>query len=275
MTIANLIRILTEALEGDRDQRESLPGLMKEADKAWRRADRRIERSRLGAQAAMGVLEKVRINALAVQMDEFLQEYEALKHVNLDDCRDYIALRPEPLDLKRLHTLVDMYDRIRDAGTVGYSARSESTMLFGPGLLTWYARTPDFHFDDDVLRAGTMDQLKAAAQDLQNFGDKVTEICSRLQSIRHAAEKAADVLYDLSDFLEDCTEDIRRLRKTHRAEWTDYTLNEKLAVARGVQIAELMQDMADFHVLTEDATVKESLVRATKHAREVIHQLGA
>lgn len=275
MTIANLIRILTEALEGDRDQRESLPGLMKEADKAWRRADRRIERSRLGAQAAMGVLEKVRINALAVQMDEFLQEYEALKHVNLDDCRDYIALRAEPLDLKRLHTLVDMYDRIRDAGTVGYSARSESTMLFGPGLLTWYARTPDFHFDEDVLRAGTMDQLKAALQDLQNFGDKVTEICSRLQSIRHAAEKAADVLYDLSDFLEDCTEDIRRLRKTHRAEWTEYTLNEKLAVARGVQIAELMQDMADFHVLTEDAMVKESLVRATKHAREIIHQLGA
>lgn len=275
MTIANLIRILTEALEGDRDQRESLPGLMKEADKAWRRADRRIERSRLGAQAAMGVLEKVRINALAVQMDEFLQEYEALKHVNLDDCRDYIALRPEPLDLKRLHTLVDMYDRIRDAGTVGYSARSESTMLFGPGLLTWYARTPDFHFGEDVLRAGTMDQLKAAAQDLQSFGDKVTEICSRLQSIRHAAEKAADVLYDLSDFLEDCTEDIRHLRKTRRAEWTEYTLNEKLAVARGVQIAELMQDMADFHVLTEDAMVKESLVRATKHAREVIHQLGA
>lgn len=275
MTIANLIRILTEALEGDRDQRESLPGLMKEADKAWRRADRRIERSRLGAQAAMGVLEKVRINALAVQMDEFLQEYEALKHVNLDDCRDYIALRTEPLDLKRLHTLVDMYDRIRDAGTVGYSARSESTMLFGPGLLTWYARTPDFHFGEDVLRAGTMDQLKAAAQDLQSFGDKVTEICSRLQSIRHAAEKAADVLYDLSDFLEDCTEDIRHLRKTRRAEWTEYTLNEKLAVARGVQIAELMQDMADFHVLTEDAMVKESLVRATKHAREVIHQLGA
>ncbi len=275
MTIANLIRILTEALEGDRDQRESLPGLMKEADKAWRRADRRIERSRLGAQAAMGVLEKVRINALAVQMDEFLQEYEALKHVNLDDCRDYIALRPEPLDLKRLHTLVDMYDRIRDAGTVGYSARSESTMLFGPGLLTWYARTPDFHFGEDVLRAGTMDQLKAAAQDLQSFGDKVTEICSRLQSIRHAAEKAADVLYDLSDFLEDCTEDIRHLRKTRRADWTEYTLNEKLAVARGVQIAELMQDMADFHVLTEDAMVKESLVRATKHAREVIHQLGA
>ena len=83
------------------------------------------------------------------------------------------------------------------------------------------------------------------------------------------------MLYDLSDFLEDCTEDIRHLRKTRRADWTEYTPNEKLAVARGVQIAELMQDMADFHVLTEDAMVKESLVRATKHAREVIHQLGA
>lgn len=275
MTIANLIRVLTGAMEGDREQRETLPGLAREAEKAWKRADRRIERSRLGAQAAMGVLEKVRINALAVQMDEFLQEYEELKHVNLADCEAVIALRPEPLDLKRLHTLVDMYDRIRDAGTVGYAMRSESTMLFGPGFLTWYARTPDFRFKEEALRTGTADDLAAIRDEFQAFGEKVTEICSRLQSIRHAAEKAADVLYDLSDFLEDCTDNIRRLRKSRGEEWNSYTLNEKLSVARGIQIAELMQDMADFHVLTEDADVKASLVAATKHARTVIHQLGA
>lgn len=275
MTIANLIRILTGALEGDRELRESLPGLMKEADRAWRRADRRIERSRMAAQAAMGILEKVRINALAVQMDEFLQEYETLKHVDLEDCREFIQFRADPLDQKRLHTLVDMYDRIRDAGTVGYSARTDSTMLFGPGLLTWYARTPDFHFDEDTLRRGSVDALHEALKDLQSFGDKVTEICSRLQSIRHAAEKAADVMFDLSDLLDDCTENIRRLRKSRGTDWTAYTPGEKLAVARGVQVAELMQDMADFHVLTEEAEVKESLVKATKHAREVIHELGA
>lgn len=116
MTISNVIRILKEALEGDREQREMLPKLQREADRAWRRADRRIERARLGAQSAMGILEKIRINVLAVQMDEFLHEYEELKNVHLEDCSGYIDLRADPLDQKRLHTLVDMYDRIRDAG---------------------------------------------------------------------------------------------------------------------------------------------------------------
>lgn len=275
MTISNVIRILKEALEGDREQREMLPKLQREADRAWRRADRRVERARLGAQSAMGILEKIRINVLAVQMDEFLHEYEELKNVHLEDCSGYIDLRAAPLDQKRLHTLVDMYDRIRDAGTVGYSARSESTMLFGPGLLTWYARTPDFHFDEDTLKNGSIEELHGVITELDAFGHKVTEICSRLQSIHHAAQKAAEVMYDLGDLLDDCTEDIRRLQRSSGRDWSKYTMNEKISVARGVQIAELIQDMADFHVLNEDATVKESLVNASRHARDVIHQIGA
>lgn len=275
MTISNLIRILTGAADGFRDEREALPGLRKEADKAWRRADRRIERARLGAQAAIGVLEKARINTLAVQMDEFLQEYEALKNVRLEDCAEVIPLPKEPLDLKKLHRLVDMYDRIRDAGTVGYAMRSESAMLFGPGLLTWAARTPEIHFSEETLQTGTVEELRKVADDLRAFGEKVTKTCSRLQSIRHAAQKAAEVMFDLSDFLEDCKEDIREIRRLHGDDWNHYSFNDKLFVARGLQIAELVQEMSDFHVLTENADFKDSLVVSTKRAREVIHDLGA
>ena len=57
--------------------------------------------------------------------------------------------------------------------------------------------------------------------------------------------------------------------------WKNFSRNDKLFVARGVQIAILVQDMADFHVLTEDGHIKESLKTATKHARDVIHLLGA
>ena len=275
MTILNLIRILTGAADGFREEREMLPRLRKEADKAWRRADRRIERARIGAQTAIGVLEKARINTMAVQMDEFLKEFEELKNVNLEDCAEFIPLPAEPLDLKKLHNLVNMYDRIRDAGTVGYAMRSESTMLFGPGLLTWAARTPELEFTEETLKTGSIEELRQIADELRKFGAKVTETCSRLQSIRHAAQKAAEVMFDLSDFLEDCREDIHMLRHTRGEDWTLYTFNEKLYVARGIQIAYLVQDLADFHVLTEDADFKESIVKSTKNAREIIHQLGA
>ena len=274
MTISSLLRILAETQMND-SGRDDLTNLHEEAQKAWRRADRRIERARAGAQEAMGVLERIRINVMAVQMDEFLKEFESLRNVDLSDCADVIPLPAEPLDLKKLHTLVDMYDRIRDAGTLGYSASTESTFYFGPGLLTLYARTPEFHFTQETISDGSKESLEMVARDLQNFGAKVTEICSHLQSIRHAAEKAASVMYDLGDFLDDGMKDIQMLKSTRGNNWKNFSRNDKLFVARGVQIAILVQDMADSHVLTEDGHIKESLKTATKHARDVIHLLGA
>lgn len=275
MTIANLLSLLEDTVSGTDSHEDQMASLDREAKKAWKRADNRITRARERGQAELGELGKIRIIVMAVHMKAFLEEFTQLKNVEIGDCRNILPLSHPEMDLKALRELVDTYEQANSGIMAGYNASEDSVFRFGSGTLNRYARTPEFHFDETVFSAGNKEDLAKADAEIRAFGAKVTDICEHLQDIRRIAREAEDALLDLSDVLDDCTEDIREIRDAHGDDWKNFTKADQLFVARAVQVAGLIQNLADFHILTDEAHLKNSIREALEEAHQAIRDMGA
>lgn len=274
MTIANLLSLLEDTVSGRDDHTDQMASLARESKKAWKRAEKRISRARDRGQEELGTLGKIRITVMAIHMKAFLDEFTALRHVEMGDCKGLVPFSDPPMDLKYLKELVQIYEQANSGLLAGYNASEASAFRFGSGTLSRYARTPEFHFDESTF-TGSKDALQKADEEIRTYGAKVTEICEHLQDIRRIAREAEDALLDLSDMLDDCTEDIREIREAHGNDWKNFTKADKLFIARAVQVAGLIQNLADFHILTEEAHLKDSVREALQAAKEAIHEMGA
>ena len=275
MSIAFILRMIASAVKGNpvSAKPESING---EIERAKRRATKRINRAKARAQDEMGELDRVRITLMSGDMKKFTSLFSQIHHVDFHDCDTLTGLEHFNKERKNWKELEKLSAKAMSVITLAGASDAVDAVGFGAGVLDQYAMVPEIKgLDIEAAEHHDVKALEDMSHRLQDFQQKVKQMCTRMQDIRREARQAEDALLDLSDYFEDGIEDIRRIQVAAGNDWTKYTNSQKILIGRTAQIARLIRALAEIRFLTDDAELRPEIKEAIEASEELLDELGA
>ena len=272
MSIAFILRMIASAVKGNpvSAKPESING---EIERAKRRATKRINRAKARAQDEMGELDRVRITLMSGDMKKFTGLFSQIRNVDFHDCDTLTGLEHFNKERKNWKELEKLSAKAMSVITLSGAI---DAVGFGAGVLDQYAMVPEIKgLDIEAAEHHDVKALEDMSHRLQDFQQKVKQMCTRMQDIRREARQAEDALLDLSDYFEDGIEDIRRIQVAAGNDWTKYTNSQKILIGRTAQIARLIRALAEIRFLTDDAELRPEIKEAIEASEELLDELGA